>query len=111
MPASFDAPDPEPVEWVWPGLIPCGQIGGVFGPGGGGKDSLVLAIQGAMAGGYPPLGLEEFGTSDPQPMVYWSEEDSQNIVLGRLEGIVRGCGWNKKKVFGNMGGSCAMSAV
>lgn len=98
---ALDAPDPEPVEWEVPGLIPRAQIGAIVGPGGGGKDSIVLAMLGAKAGGYAPLDLEAFGVGDPQPVVYWSEEDSQNIVLGRLEGICRGHGWDRTKVFRN----------
>ena len=41
---ALHAPEPKPVEWEVPGLIPAGQIGAVVGPGGGGKDSLVLLL-------------------------------------------------------------------
>jgi regulatory protein RepA len=72
--------EPNPREYVLPGLIP-GTVGSIVSPGGQGKSILALMLACLVGGG---IDLLELGTFSIGNAVYLSAEDSEDILDERI---------------------------
>lgn len=96
---ALEAPPPLPITWAIEDLWTTADIGLIVGDGGAFKSSAALHIGGAIAGGY--LVFEKF-RAVRRPVLIVSAEDSQDVILMRLEAFCVGQGWNRERVLGSM---------
>jgi len=96
---AIDAPAPVPVSWAIEDLWTTGDIGLIVGDGGAFKSSAALHIAGAIAGGYPVF--DRFRVVR-RPVLIVSAEDSQDVILMRLEAFCVGQGWDRRRVLGSV---------
>jgi replicative DNA helicase len=99
-PVSALAPvDDELLEFVVDEIWPAGEPGVIAGDGGSFKSSNALVLVGAGAGGYRVW--NRFQTRQRKALIV-SAEDSRAVIVMRLEAIVRGFGWDRERVLGNI---------
>lgn len=91
---AIEAPAPKPIEWLIKDLWPRNEIGLLVGDGGAFKSTVALHLAAAIAGGYPVF--DRYPTVQ-RPVMIVSAEDSQDVVLMRLNALIAGQGWNRKR--------------
>lgn len=96
----LDAPPPEQLGWTVEGLFLQNEIAILAAAGGHFKSTLLLAIAGAVAGGTPVFG--RYPTGQPGPVLFVSEEDSQDVIVNRVEALIAGMGWDRNLVLSNL---------
>lgn len=96
---ALDAPPIEPVEWAIEDLWTKGEIGLLVGDGGSFKSTAALHMAAAMAGGYRVFNRYACAR---KPVLVVSAEDSQSIVLMRLEAFIEGHAWDRTRVLENV---------
>lgn len=78
-------------EWLIPGYVPKGSIVSLAGDGGTGKTSIWCSIAAAISGGEKTF-LEkdvpgDFGSGEPQKVMFFSAEDStEHVLIKKLKG-------------------------
>lgn len=70
---------PREMRWLWYPYIPSSAASLFFGPGGGGKSHITVAIASALSNGKPLPGQEVGGK--PQKVLMLSAEDDFDVVL------------------------------
>lgn len=78
----FSQITPEPVEWLWYGLIPKGELTLMAGPGGVGKSTVAVDVAAKLSRGEPLPGTELSITEKTMMLI---SEDRATIIAGRLE--------------------------
>lgn len=95
---ALDAPPGKPVEWAIRDMWPRGELGLLVGDGGAFKSTVALHLAAAIAGGYPVF--DRYAV-EQRPVLIVSAEDSQDIVLMRMNAIIAGHGWSRTRTLGN----------
>lgn len=91
---ALEAPTPRPIEWLVDGIWPRGELGLFVGDGGAFKSTVALHFAAAIAGGYPVFDRYQV---EQRPALIVSAEDSQDVVLMRLNALIAGHNWNRSK--------------
>lgn len=86
-----DRPEPEPMEWVWDGLIPAGFATSLIGDGGTGKSMFALRLACSIALGEPFLGR----AVQRGDVLILDAELNESEALRRLHRIRRGLGLDR----------------
>lgn len=96
---AIDVGAPKPIDWTIAELWTAGDIGFVVGDGGSFKSTVALHMALAVAGG-----RRVFGRFDcaPRPVLFVSEEDPQDVIIGRARALLRGHGWSETDVLTNL---------
>lgn len=89
----------EPISWAIDDFWTTGDYGLIVGEDGVMKTTLLVHILCAIAGGYRVFGRFQ---AVQRPVLLVSEEDPLNVLLNRAEAIIRGQGWNRTTVLGNL---------
>ncbi len=90
--SAWEAPDPTPVDWIVPGVIPRGFPGVWAGADGAGKDAVFAALAVALASGTAPWGAQEWTGTRPRTVVLVSAEDPAWLAVSRLRALAAGLG-------------------
>src|SRR5262245_15108845 len=87
--SSFlDSPD-DPVEVIFPELLPCGTLMLVHGEPRARKSLAAFELALAAATGTAPFGLTRFQPPVAVPVLYVMEEDSRALTKKRVRALVR----------------------
>jgi hypothetical protein len=95
----LDAPEPTPIVWAADRFLLC-DINLFVGEGGSRKSTVMLANLCALAGGYRALG--HFTVGEPCACLLVSGEDDLNVIQNRIGALIRGAGWDRERVLGNL---------
>lgn len=96
---ALHAPPLAPIQWAADDFWTAGEYGLIVGEDGTMKTTLLVHILCAIAGGYQVFG--RFATRQ-RPVMLVSQEDSIDVLLNRAEAMIRGHGWNRESVLGNL---------
>lgn len=87
-----------PQAWVWDGYIPAGELTLLGAHGGTGKSTVTLMLAVAVAVGLPLFGVN----TTPAPVVFFSAEDSADVVRRRVQIVMRSMGVNAGDLVGRL---------
>lgn len=101
---AIDAPPPQPIEWLIADLWPSREFGLLVGDGGAFKSTVALHLAGAVAAGARVFNRYQTAQG---PALVVSAEDSQDVVMMRLEALVRGHGWPRRQTLSEIHVLCS----
>ena len=100
--SALEAEPPDAPSFDINGVLLTCEIHLLGGEGGSGKTTVSLTVAGSKAGGYDLFDCPAFNVNAPGPVLFISEEDSLGCLVNRLEAIVKGHGWDRERVLGNV---------
>ncbi len=93
IPQPFGSMEPEPIEWLWDGIIAKGKVHILAGAPGLGKSQLTIDIAARLSNG-EPLPSYTLGAKGKEPMgviILSAEDDPKDTILPRLMAAGANC--------------------
>lgn len=98
---ALDADPPRPPEYRVQEFALEAELGIFVGQGGDWKTTSAVTVGGCVAGGYPLFDSRIFLARQGRVLIV-SNEDGLGVLLNRLEALIRGHGWDRERVLGNV---------
>lgn len=88
------------IDWRVKDFLLAKEYAVLGGDGGSYKSTIMFAVAGAVAGGYPVLNA--FPVAQPHRVLIVSEEDPEEVIRNRLDALIAGHGWDPDVVLRNI---------